>query len=165
MPETGIIEPVEWTPPGMDDPDVQAMMQSIESAQNVPAGGSLGKEEFLNLLVTQLSNQDPLDPMDSNESIAQMAQFSALEQMQNVSAELQAMRHSSSMIDGLLLQGSIVEVSHQDGSISEGFVDKVAWEKGEMVLYVEGSRIPMSDIASLQLQTVELPEEDQPDAV
>ena len=44
----------------------------------------LGKDAFLELLVTQLQNQDPLNPMDDKEFIAQLAQFSSLEQMSNV---------------------------------------------------------------------------------
>lgn len=47
-------------------------------------GGDLGKNDFLNLLVTQLRYQDPLEPTDDKAFIAQMAQFSALEQMQNM---------------------------------------------------------------------------------
>ncbi|MES0492041.1 MAG: flagellar hook capping FlgD N-terminal domain-containing protein [Leptospirales bacterium] len=50
------------------------------------ASSIMGKNEFLKLLVTQLSKQNPLDPVNDKEFIAQMAQFSALEQMQNVSA-------------------------------------------------------------------------------
>jgi flagellar basal-body rod modification protein FlgD len=46
---------------------------------------ALDKDSFLKLLVTQLRNQDPLDPMQNTEFIAQLAQFSSLEQMQNVS--------------------------------------------------------------------------------
>lgn len=49
--------------------------------------GKLDKDAFLRLLVTQLSNQDPLNPMEDKEFIAQMAQFSTLEQMQNLNKD------------------------------------------------------------------------------
>ncbi len=46
----------------------------------------LGKDEFMQILVAQLKNQDPLSPMEDTEFIAQMAQFSVLEQIQNLNA-------------------------------------------------------------------------------
>ena len=51
----------------------------------------LGKDAFLRLLIAQLTNQDPLNPMDDREFIAQMAQFSALEQMTNLNKTLESM--------------------------------------------------------------------------
>ncbi|MGN4126199.1 flagellar hook assembly protein FlgD [Lysinibacillus sphaericus] len=51
----------------------------------------LGKDAFLQLLITQLQNQDPTNPMDDREFIAQMAQFSSLEQMQNMTKGLEAL--------------------------------------------------------------------------
>ncbi len=49
----------------------------------------LGKDDFLNLLVTQMTNQNPLEPMGDTEFLAQMAQFSSLEQMQNIASGME----------------------------------------------------------------------------
>lgn len=51
----------------------------------------LGKDAFLQLLITQLQNQDPTNPMDDREFIAQMAQFSSLEQMQNMTKAMESL--------------------------------------------------------------------------
>jgi len=61
---------------------------ATSSTSPYEAGGELGKNEFMTLLVTQLQNQDPLEPMESSEFIAQLAQFSSLEQLQNISEKL-----------------------------------------------------------------------------
>jgi len=53
----------------------------------------LGKEDFLNLLITQLQNQDPLNPADSTEYTAQLAQFSSLEQLSNVNDNLEQLQN------------------------------------------------------------------------
>ena len=50
----------------------------------------MGKDDFLHMLVAQLKYQDPLNPMDNTAFVAQLAEFSALEQMQNVNATLQS---------------------------------------------------------------------------
>ncbi|MCI5639975.1 MAG: flagellar hook capping protein, partial [Lachnospiraceae bacterium] len=47
-------------------------------------GSEMGKEEFLQLLVAQMKYQDPLEPTDNTEYVSQLAQFSELEQMQNL---------------------------------------------------------------------------------
>ena len=67
----------------------------------------LGKEAFLQLLVTQLQNQDPLDPQDNSSYIAELAQFSALEQMTNVATNLKDLGKIVGNIDTSVLVGQL----------------------------------------------------------
>jgi flagellar basal-body rod modification protein FlgD len=59
---------------------------------------TLGQEDFLNLLVAQMSQQDPMNPQKDNEFIAQMAQFSALEQSKTMQQDMAALRASTLLV-------------------------------------------------------------------
>ena len=63
-------------------------IQDITGATNVAGKSNLGKEDFLNLLVTQLRYQDPMEPMQDSDFVAQLAQFSSLEQLSNINTSL-----------------------------------------------------------------------------
>ena len=60
---------------------------------------ALGKDAFLNLLVTQMQHQDPTEPMDNSAFIAQLAQFSSLEQLQQMNQSLATISQFYSAID------------------------------------------------------------------
>ena len=80
------------------------------------ASSQLGKDDFLKLLLAQLANQDPTSPMENTEFIAQMAQFSSLEQMTNMNTEfskLASMLNSSEAVNTI---GKTVEI--EDGMVS-----------------------------------------------
>ena len=70
-------------------PDQFGMTSSLSSAAT--QGGAPGKEDFLQLLVAQLAHQDPLQPMENTEFVAQLAQFSSLEQLVGVNTNLDAL--------------------------------------------------------------------------
>lgn len=76
-------------------------------AKSLTGGNNLGKEDFLKLLVTQLQNQDPLNPSDPTEFTAQLATFSSLEQLFTVNANLGKMAASSGDIERLSALGLI----------------------------------------------------------
>ena len=78
------------------------------------ASQTLGKDDFLKLLLAQLSHQDPTSPMDNNQFIAQMAQFSSLEQITNMSngfTKVASMLSSSEAADAI---GKTVDVNLGD---------------------------------------------------
>ena len=64
---------------------VGGMFSAGTSGGNTGSVQNLGKDEFLQLMVTKLQNQDPLNPMEDEDYIAQLAQFSSLEQLTNIS--------------------------------------------------------------------------------
>ena len=65
------------------------------SAVTTATNDQLGKDAFLKLLIAELSNQDPLNPMEDREFISQMATFSSLEQMQNMNKTLEGMAEAN----------------------------------------------------------------------
>ena len=84
---------------------------------------SLGKDAFLKLLVTQMENQNPLDPQDNSEFVAQLAQFSSLETMQNLSTSVDAiggMYQSSQALQASSLVGRTVTVESGSTYIEGG---------------------------------------------
>lgn len=66
------------------------------------AGGPMGKDQFVKLLVAQMTHQDPLNPMDSTQMASQLAQFSSVEQLMNIGSKLDAQTNgTASMLDAL----------------------------------------------------------------
>lgn len=78
----------------------------------------MGKDEFLKILITQLSNQDPTQPMEDKEFIAQMAQFSSLEQMTNMSSEFSKMASRLESAGAMDLLGKSVDITVGEEQIS-----------------------------------------------
>ena len=72
---------------------------SNTSAVTTSKDGALGKDDFMNLLVAQLQNQDPLNPMDSTAFTSQLAEFSSLEQLSNVNENLEYLQMYQSSIN------------------------------------------------------------------
>jgi flagellar basal-body rod modification protein FlgD len=71
-------------------------------------GGAMGKNEFLKLLVAQLQHQDPLNPMQGDQMAAQLAQFSSLEQLQQINSTLTDQQSSTGSLLGAIQSGAAI---------------------------------------------------------
>ncbi len=135
----------------MDITMIEGMEQTSPDKQG-PAGGFLGKDEFLLLLTTQMRHQDPLEPMDSTAMIAQLAQFSSLEQMQNLNESFSEGRREEGLIQSMLLEGQTLNLTLDSGREVYGAVDRVSWIKNEgLTLNIAGELVPLRKVASMSL--------------
>lgn len=119
----------------------------IKESKGVEASDSMGKDAFLNLLVTQLQYQDPLEPTTDKEFLAQMAQFSALEQMQNLNTSFQ-MSQAGALIDKYV-QGTVYNETSGETSAIVGIVDAVNMKNGVPYLLVDGKEMAMSSVENI----------------
>jgi flagellar basal-body rod modification protein FlgD len=102
----------------------QTAAETANTANRV-ASKQLGQADFLKLLTVQLQQQDPMKPMDDTQSIAQMAQFSSLQQMSSLNDNVTAMRLDSQLAAAGSLLGREVTLRADNGSEIHGVVDSV----------------------------------------
>ncbi len=145
-----------------------AAQKATEAANEVK--NDLDKDAFIKLLVTQLQYQDPLEPQENGEFIAQMAQFSSLEQMTNVATKLEDINTLVGNIDTSVLVGQLsgmigqgvdwtetVDTADEEGNplkVSEdysGIITGINIEDGETKVVVETAegKIYNVDIANI----------------
>lgn len=116
--------------------------QQIQAAENREPVQNLGKDEFLMLLATQMSNQDPLEPMEDTDFIAQMAQFTSLEQMQQLN-------QSFGTQQAYTLIGKNVVAELDDHSQVVGTVTGVMKQNNTDYLQVGTYKVPLANVQEI----------------
>lgn len=112
--------------------------------------GELGKEAFLQLLVCQIQNQDPLNPQDDTEFVSQLATFSQLEQMQNLNAS-----YEKSQAFSLIGKDVIINTEDSTGRETQvaGKVQYVNASGSNVQLYVNGELYDLDDLYAVMDET------------
>lgn len=94
---------------------------SIEGISSTTTGlraNSLGQEDFMKILLTQLTYQDPMKPMDNQEFMAQMAQFTSLEQTQQLNDKLATLISNQAALQSVGLIGRTVDINNGNASVT-----------------------------------------------
>ncbi len=130
----------------IDNSTTQVGGLTVETPFSTDADQSVAVDDFLQMMIAQLSNQDFLDPVDDTEFLAQLAQFSSMEAMQELSYYSQTNYVSS------LLGKTVTAASYSiGGSVSQetGIVSKVNFSGDEFTFTVNGKEFLMSQIMTL----------------
>lgn len=147
------------------DPVQKALMKAIQTPSSAQKAGStgdeeestakpteLGKDTFLQLLVEQMRYQDPLAPTDNAQMIAQLAQFSSLEQMNNLNesfATLSGNIDQLNFLSGASMIGKHVAGIGADGSTITGEVSGVTMKDSIVYLTVGEKQLSMAGVQSI----------------
>jgi flagellar basal-body rod modification protein FlgD len=119
------------------------------SSSNSSTGGtsSMGENDFLQLMMDQLSNQDPLNPDDPTQYVSELAQFSSLEEETNVATADQNNANQTASTEALALVGKQVTYTDNNGNDQTGTVSSVSFTSSGPTLTIgSDSGIALSNI-------------------
>lgn len=130
----------------------------VKQKQNAAPNQEMDRDAFLKLLMTQLQNQDPMNPMEDTEFVSQMAQFSSLEQMTNMNETMRKMfeqQQKAEFVSHSDLIGKQIEYAHvakeateekeARTEVREGLVTSVLFKDGQAHLVINNDARVMTD--------------------
>jgi flagellar basal-body rod modification protein FlgD len=127
--------------------------QTAPRDPNAPPSRDLGKNDFLNLMMVQLRNQDPLNVQEDKEFIAQMAQFSTLEQTTNLTQAIEGLVGFQQLTQGSLLIGREIEALDPEADAAgasdpmvRGMVSETRLVDGQTQLLVGDRTVRIQDV-------------------
>lgn len=91
---------------------------AVTSTSNGLQANSLTQQDFLKVLLTQLTYQDPMKPMDNQQFMAQMAQFTSLEQTQQLNNKIETLIGNQSALQSVGLLGRTVDITTASGTVT-----------------------------------------------
>ncbi len=126
----------------------------VGNTSTTPQNASLGQEDFMKILLTQLQFQDPLKPMDNQQFMAQMAQFTSLEMTRQQNDKTDSLLTIQSSSQALSLIGKAVDVQTASGA-QQGSVISVAFQNGIPIMTVKtASGAYLTDVRLSQISRV-----------
>lgn len=137
--------------------EVSSLVTTPSNTTTRVAKKELGKDDFLILLTKQLQNQDPMKPMDNMEFVSQMSSFSTLEQITNMSKNMEKFLNKSDeeyKLQAMSLLGSQVTATPSDAPEGiTGVIESVKFADGVAIYRMGGRDIRMTDIQSIGIPT------------
>ncbi len=114
---------------------------------------ALKTEDFIKMMITQLQNQDPMEPAKNEELLAQMSQISQLESSTQLQTTLKTLVTQNSMSSAGSMIGKTVKGKDAAGEDIDGIVGSVKVEEGEIFLELDsGKKMSLSDVTNITAQ-------------
>ncbi len=122
---------------------------ATNAAQGASGRAQISQKEFMKLLVAELSNQDPLKPMENQQFVQQLASLQQLESSAALTDGIRDLVRLQQLSSASSLLGREVVGVDADGGFVSGKVERVATEGNQIVLVVNGQSVPLSGISEV----------------
>lgn len=109
----------------------------------------LSREQFMNILVAELTNQDPLEPLKNQEFLSQIVQLQNLEAVSALTDGITAMRQAQEIVSASALIGKVVRGISEDGVFAQGLVESVSIRDGVVRLVAGGRTFTMAGVKEI----------------
>ncbi|PLX18346.1 MAG: hypothetical protein C0601_04835 [Candidatus Muiribacterium halophilum] len=132
---------------------IQDQINSYEATKNNvrQVNSDLDRDAFMNLLITEMKNQDPIDPVDNKEMMSQLASFSSLEQMEKMNSNIEELVKQSKnpWKDISMFLGQEIVANTQNGKV-QGSVGSAYVDNGTTYLDVDGVAVLPEEIIAVR---------------
>jgi flagellar basal-body rod modification protein FlgD len=119
--------------------------KALQGTGNVATGS-----DFMELLLTQLTHQNPLEPMKDSDMMAQYAQLNSVSELQKISASMGTLTSSNQVGYAASMIGKVATVAKDDGTSLKGTVMGVTIEAGKVFLQIGNEKAPLSGVTEIQ---------------
>lgn len=128
--------------------DTVGAATAASTSQAAKGGKATSADQFMQLLLAQLTHQDPLKPMDTTEMMQQVVGLESVQRLTSVQKAVEGVQRAQNLTASALI-GKRVEVSAQ-GETAIGTVEKVRMRDGKVTLVVGGSEYPLESLVSVE---------------
>ena len=132
---------------------IEAIGGNIATQEQNLNNSAINQEEFIELFLAQLNNQDPLEPVDNSQFLAQMAQFTSLEQTRLLNQSMSNLLTMNTSDQSLALLGRTVQIEQQ-GILREGTVTEVNYGPRGTSININVDNTTVSDVSIADVRMV-----------
>jgi flagellar basal-body rod modification protein FlgD len=132
----------------------QITANSTANQARATGSNALDSSQFMEILMAQLTHQNPLEPMNNAEMMSQFSQLNSLQELRDIHTAMDKVSASNQVMYMASLIGKTVKVNRPDGNVLEGVVSEVITEKDNPQLKIGNEKVSVSDVIDVKGENV-----------
>ncbi len=134
--------------------DASQVTSKYSAKTSQASTNKMDSDQFMQILMTQLTHQNPLEPMDNAEMMSQFSQLNSLQELREIHNGMDKLSASNQVLYLSSLIGKTVKVNRPDGKVIEGVVEEVITEKNNPQLRIGTEEVSLEDVIEVKGENI-----------